>query len=94
MQILGASFDTVEAQAAFAKKFGFTFPLLADTERKLGLAYGATDDPKAALRQEDQLPDRAGWEGQEGVSQGERGRAPRRAAEGSLGRFAHGRRLA
>jgi peroxiredoxin Q/BCP len=37
----------VEDQAAFAKKFGFNFPLLADTERKLGLAYGATDDPKA-----------------------------------------------
>jgi peroxiredoxin Q/BCP len=47
VQILGASFDTVEDQAAFAKKFGFTFPLLADTERKLGLAYGAADDPKA-----------------------------------------------
>ena len=47
MQILGVSFDTVEAQAAFAKKFGFNFPLLADTERKLGIAYGATDDPQA-----------------------------------------------
>ena len=47
MQILGASFDTVADQAAFAQKFGFNFPLLADTERKLGLAYGATDDPKA-----------------------------------------------
>ena len=34
----------MEDQAAFAKKFGFNFPLLADTERKLGLAYGATDD--------------------------------------------------
>ena len=48
MQIVGASFDTVEDQAAFAKKFGFNFPLLADTERKLGLAYGATDDAQAA----------------------------------------------
>jgi peroxiredoxin Q/BCP len=47
VQILGASFDTVEDQAAFARKFGFNFPLLADTERKLGLAYGATDDAKA-----------------------------------------------
>ena len=47
MQVLGASFDTMEAQAAFARKFDFNFPLLADTDRKLGLAYGATDDPKA-----------------------------------------------
>lgn len=47
MQILGASFDTVEQNAAFAKKFGFDFPLLCDTDRKLGLAYGAADDAAA-----------------------------------------------
>ena len=28
---------------AFAEKFGYTFPLLCDTERKLGLAYKACD---------------------------------------------------
>jgi len=43
--ILGASFDTVEANAAFATKFSFPFLLLCDTDRKLGLAYGAADDP-------------------------------------------------
>jgi thioredoxin-dependent peroxiredoxin len=48
VQILGASFDTVEANAAFAKKFDFNFPLLCDTERKIGIAYGAADDPKAS----------------------------------------------
>ena len=47
MEVLGASFDTMEAQAAFARKFDFNFPLLSDTDRKLGLAYGATDDPKS-----------------------------------------------
>ena len=47
MQILGISFDTQEANAAFAKKFNYNFPLLCDTDRKIGLAYGATDDPKA-----------------------------------------------
>lgn len=47
MQILGASFDTPEKNAAFAQKFGFTFPLLSDTDRKLGMAYGAADDPSA-----------------------------------------------
>jgi thioredoxin-dependent peroxiredoxin len=47
VQILGASFDSVEANAAFAKKFGFEFPLLADTDRKLGIAYGAADDKSA-----------------------------------------------
>ena len=49
MQILGASFDSVEANAGFAKKFDFNFPLLADTDRKLGLAYGAADDAKAGF---------------------------------------------
>ena len=48
MQILGASFDGQEANAAFARKFGFDFPLLCDTDRKLGLAYGAADDASAA----------------------------------------------
>jgi peroxiredoxin Q/BCP len=47
VQILGASFDSVEANAGFAKKFGFNFPLLSDTDRKLGIAYGAADDAKA-----------------------------------------------
>jgi peroxiredoxin Q/BCP len=47
VQVLGASFDSVEKNAAFAEKFGFTFPLLSDTDRKLGLAYGAADDPRA-----------------------------------------------
>ena len=47
MQILGASFDSVEKNRKFAEKFGYTFPLLCDTDRRLGMAYGAADDPKA-----------------------------------------------
>ena len=45
--VLGVSFDNVEDNAAFVKKFSFPFTLLCDTERKLGLAYGACDSPKA-----------------------------------------------
>jgi peroxiredoxin Q/BCP len=41
------SFDNVEANAAFAKKFDFPYKLLCDTERKIGLAYGACTDAKA-----------------------------------------------
>ena len=37
----------MDDNAAFAKKFGFPFPLLCDTERKLGVAYGACDEPSA-----------------------------------------------
>ena len=47
MQILGASFDSPEKNAKFAEKFQFDFPLLCDTDRKLGLAYGAADDASA-----------------------------------------------
>jgi peroxiredoxin Q/BCP len=47
VEILGVSFDTVADNAAFAKKFGFPFPLLCDTSRTLGLAYGACDDATA-----------------------------------------------
>lgn len=41
--LLGVSFDDVNDNAAFARKFGFEFPLLCDTERSLGLAYGACE---------------------------------------------------
>ena len=39
------SFDTPAENKAFAEKFSFNFPLLCDTDRKMGLAYGATDSP-------------------------------------------------
>lgn len=39
------SFDTPEENRAFAEKFSFNFPLLCDTDRKLGVAYGAADSP-------------------------------------------------
>jgi len=45
--ILGASFDTAPENKAFADKFSFPFPLLCDTDRAIGMAYGACDDPKA-----------------------------------------------
>ena len=47
VQILGASFDTIDANAAFAKKFDFPFPLLCDTDRDIGMKYGACDSPSA-----------------------------------------------
>jgi peroxiredoxin Q/BCP len=45
--ILGVSFDSQADNAAFHKKHHFTFPLLCDTSRALGMAYGACDDAKA-----------------------------------------------
>ena len=45
--ILGASFDTVAGNRAFAGKFQFPFPLLCDVDRKMGLAYGACDTADA-----------------------------------------------
>jgi peroxiredoxin Q/BCP len=48
VQILGVSFDTVQANAKFAQKFGFNFPCLCDTTRSIGLAYGACDSKEAA----------------------------------------------
>ena len=45
--MVGISFDSVEDNAAFAKKQNFPFRLLCDTERQVGLTYGACDSPKA-----------------------------------------------
>jgi peroxiredoxin Q/BCP len=36
----------VEGNAKFAEKFHFQFPLLCDTDRSIGLAYGAAESPK------------------------------------------------
>jgi len=40
------SFDSVEDNAKFAKKNDFPYPLLCETDRKIGIAYGAADSPK------------------------------------------------
>lgn len=36
----------MEDNRAFAEKFGYTFRLLSDPERKVGFAYQAADSPK------------------------------------------------
>ena len=41
--MLGISFDSVEDNRAFAEKFELPFRLLCDTDRRVGLAYGACD---------------------------------------------------
>jgi len=38
--VLGVSADSVESHQKFAKKYKLTFPLLADTEKKVVNAYG------------------------------------------------------
>jgi thioredoxin-dependent peroxiredoxin len=45
--VLGASFDDVAANAAFASKNGFKFPLLSDVDHGIAIAYGASADPRA-----------------------------------------------
>jgi thioredoxin-dependent peroxiredoxin len=50
--VLGASFDTVEENRAFAETENFGFRLLSDVDRTVGHAYGAArgdDDPLASL---------------------------------------------
>jgi len=43
VHILGISFDSVDDNRAFAEKFDFNFPLLCDTSRSVGMAYGACE---------------------------------------------------
>jgi thioredoxin-dependent peroxiredoxin len=40
------SFDTQEENRRFAEKYKFPFPLLCDTDRSIGTAYGAADSTK------------------------------------------------
>jgi len=41
--VLGISFDTVAENRAFAEKFALPYRLLCDTDRAVGLAYGACE---------------------------------------------------
>ncbi len=41
--ILGASFDTPAANAAFVEKYQFPFALLSDADHATAVAYGAAD---------------------------------------------------
>jgi peroxiredoxin Q/BCP len=47
IHIIGVSFDPIDRNEAFARKFDFKFPLLSDVDRKIALAYGACSDAKA-----------------------------------------------
>jgi peroxiredoxin Q/BCP len=47
LEVLGVSFDDVAANRAFAEKFSFPYRLLCDTNREIGLAYGAADTKDA-----------------------------------------------
>jgi len=40
------SFDTPADNKKFAEKFAFPFPLISDTDRTIGTAYGANVDPQ------------------------------------------------
>ena len=47
LEVFGVSFDSVEENRAFVEKFDFPYRLLCDTERRMGLAYGAADSADA-----------------------------------------------
>ena len=48
---MGVSFDSQADNKKFAEKFNFPFPLVCDTDRAIGTAYGANVDPaKGAQR--------------------------------------------
>ena len=46
-KIIGVSFDTEAKNRAFAEKYEFKFPLLCDTNRDIGMNYGACDNRDA-----------------------------------------------
>ncbi len=44
---MGVSFDKPETNAAFAKKEGFSYPLVSDVTHEIAIAYGAAEDASA-----------------------------------------------
>jgi peroxiredoxin Q/BCP len=51
VELLGASFDTVEDNRGFAEKYGFPFRLLADTDNAVGLLYETKRAPVEPMPQ-------------------------------------------
>lgn len=43
--IIGCSFDEPEANREFARAMNFSFSLISDTDRSIGIAYGAARSP-------------------------------------------------
>ena len=54
------SFDTPVDNKAFAEKFNFSFPLICDTDRKIGTAYGANVDPQKGAQRVGVVIDKQG----------------------------------
>jgi peroxiredoxin len=44
--VLGVSYDTPEANAAFVEKYRFPYRLASDTDRAVARAFGAFDEGK------------------------------------------------
>ena len=47
--VFGVSFDSVEENRAFAAKHHFAFRLLCDSDREIGMAYGACEDSRVGF---------------------------------------------
>ena len=61
LAVVGVSFDTPAKNLLFARKHGFTFPLLSDLDRSLALALGAAESASAPFaRRVSALVDEAG----------------------------------
>lgn len=44
-EVVGVSFDSVDENRAFAEKYYFPYRLISDTDRKIGMLYGACESP-------------------------------------------------
>ena len=58
--IVGVSFDTPADNKKFAEKNSFNFPLICDTDRTIGTAYGANVDPQKGAQRVGVVIDRDG----------------------------------
>jgi peroxiredoxin Q/BCP len=54
------SFDSPVENKKFAEKFSFNFPLICDTDRTIGTAYGANADPARGAQRVGVVIDPAG----------------------------------
>jgi thioredoxin-dependent peroxiredoxin len=50
VRVIGSSVDSLEDEKAFAKKYGFQFPIVADPTKKIATSYGVLGPGGSARR--------------------------------------------
>jgi len=59
-EIIGVSLDSIQSHSKFASKYGLSFPLISDKEKRIAKAYGVLKDTGTSTNRVTFIIDKAG----------------------------------